>query len=164
MKFQSGKLGAPKGHPKYKRPEPVPTITVEYSEDECPYCNAKLNSPTETKRIIEEEIPEPQPIRVIEHIINSYVCPRCHKKVIARNKAPRGCFGKNVQTHVALLKFEDRLPLRKVENLLNRNHKLKITNAGIYGITKQAARKLNKTHYNIIKEIRYSKTIYVDET
>lgn len=164
MKFQSGKLGAPKGHPKYERPEPIPTITVEYSEDECPHCHAKLSSPTETKSIIEEEIPEPQPIRVLEHKINSYVCPRCHKKVVARNKAPSGRFGKNVQTHVALLKFEDRLPLRKVENSLNRNHKLKITNTGIYGITKQVARKLDKNHYDTIKEIRSAKIIYVDET
>ena len=164
MRIQSRKLGAPKGHPKYERPEPVPTLTVEYSEDNCPHCNSKLNSPTETKRVIEEEIPEPQPIRVIEHIVNSYVCPQCYKKVIAKNKAPSGCFEKNVQTHVALLKFEDRLPLRKVENSLNRNHNLKITNVGIYGITKQVARKLDKTNQDIIKEVRSAKIIYVDET
>jgi transposase len=164
LRTQSGKLGAPKGHPKYERPKPIPTITVEYSEDECPYCNSKLNSPTETKSIIEEEIPEPQPIKVIKHKVNSYICPKCYRKVIAKNKAPRGCFGKNVQTHVALLKFEDRLPLRKVENSLNRNHKLKITNTGIYRITKQVARKLDKNHCDIIKAIRSAKIIYVDET
>ena len=137
---------------------------MEYFEDECPHCNAKLDSPTETKIVIEEEIPEPQPIRVVEHKINSYVCPQCNKKIVAKNKAPNGCFGKNVQTHVALLKFEDRLPLRKVENSLNRNHKLKITNSGIYGITKQVARKLDGNHYDIIKEARSAKIIYTDET
>lgn len=164
MSSQLGKLGAKKGHPKYERSKPIPTLTVEYSEDECPHCSAKLNSPTETKSIIEEEIPEPQPLKITEHKINSYVCPQCYKRVVAKNKAPRGCFGKNVQTHVALLKFEDRLPLRKVENSLNRNHKLKITNTGIYGITKQVARKLDKTNQDIIKEIRSAKIIYVDET
>lgn len=164
MRPQLGKIGAPKGHPKYERPEAIPNFTVEYSENKCPHCDSKLNSPTDSRRIIEEEIPEPQPIIVVEHKINSYVCPQCHKKIVAKNKAPNGCFGKNVQTHVALLKFEDRLPLRKVENSLNRNHGLKITNTGIYGITKQVARKLDKNHCDIIKAIRSANIVYTDET
>ena len=163
MKTNSKKLGAPKGHPKYERPEPIPTLTIEYSENKCPHCNSKLNSPTETKRIIEEEIPEPQPIRVVEHKINRYVCPWCHKKIVAKNKAPRGCFGKNVQTNIVLLKFEDRLPLRKVENSLCRNYGLKITNTGIYGITKQVAKKLDKPIvFKSFKSLASSKVIRVE--
>jgi len=120
--------------------------------------------PTSTKRILEEEIPKPQPIKVTEHLVNHYICPSCNKKIIAKNNAPRGRFGENVQTHVALLKFEDRLPLRKVENSLFRNHNLKITNSGIYKITKQVARKLSEPYYDVIKEIRSSDILHVDET
>lgn len=69
-----------------------------------------------------------------------------------------------MQTHIALSKFEDRLPLRKVENSLFRNHNLKITNSGIYKITKQVAQKLGKEYYEVIKEIRSSNILHVDET
>lgn len=96
--------------------------------------------------------------------MNYYFCSRCNKEIIAKNNAPRGCFGKNVQAHVTLLKFEDRLPLRKVENSLLRCHNLKITNVGIYGISKQVAKKLGDNHYEIMKAIRSSKIVYADET
>lgn len=161
---KNGKIGAPKGHPKYERQRPTPTMTVEYSEKSCPYCDSKLGLPAEMKEIIEEEIPEPQPIRVIKHIVNYYTCPNCQKKTIAKNNAPRGCFGKNVQAHITLLKFEDRLPLRKVENSLLRCYNLKITNVGIYCISKQVAKKLGNNHHEIIKTIRSSKILYIDET
>jgi len=62
----NGKLGAPIGHPKYEREEPELTGSVEYTEDTCPKCNSKLGNPFKTDRIIEEEIPEPQPVEVIE--------------------------------------------------------------------------------------------------
>ncbi|MCK4996792.1 IS66 family transposase [Candidatus Pacearchaeota archaeon] len=164
MKISSGKLGAPKGHPKYFRKDPTPTRRIEYTEDICPHCAAKLKSPTSMRRILEEEIPKPQPLEVTEHLVNTYICPNCNKKITAKNSAPKGRFGKNVQTHIALSKFEDRLPLRKVKNSLLRNHNLEITNPGIYGITKQVAQKLEEPYYDIMKWIRSCKILYIDET
>jgi len=161
---KSRKLGAPKGHPKYERVKPIPNLTIEYSEDSCIFCNAKLGPPIETKIILEEEIPEPQPIQVTEHKINCYICFKCKKKIIAKNNAPRGCFGKNVHSHVTLLKFEDRLPLRKVETSLQRHYGITITNTGIYGITKRVAKKLGNPYYDIIKIIRSADILYIDET
>ena len=73
-KESNKKLGAPKGHPKYERPEPEPTGSVEYTEHKCPDCNADLEKPFKTERVIEEEIPEPQPVEVIEHLVNHYKC------------------------------------------------------------------------------------------
>lgn len=159
-----GKLGAKLGHKKYFRKEPKPTETKTYSENNCPRCSAILGIPIKTKRTLEEEIPKPQSIKVTEHLVNHYVCPRCSRKVIAKNNVPRGIFGKNIQTHIALSKFEDRLPLRKVKNSLMRNHNLEITDAGIYKITKQVARKLGKQYYEIIKKIRSAKILHIDET
>jgi transposase len=164
LKTRFGKLGAKKGHPKYERQKPTPTVRVEYSEENCHHCNEKLGMPTETKEFFEEEIPEPQPIKVIKHLVNCYICPCCKRKIIAKNNAPRGCFGKNVHSHVTLLKFEDRLPLRKVETSLERHYNIKITNTGIYGITKRVARKLNDPYYEIIKDIRSANILYIDET
>jgi len=164
LSSQSGKLGAKKGHEKWARKQPEPNEFIDWKETRCPNCKSKLISPYKIEKRIEEEIPNPQQIRVIEHSIHHYQCSCCNKNIVARNKAPRSCFGKNVQSHVVLLKFEDRLPLRKVETSLNRHYKLGITNPGIYKITRQVAKKLTMPHHEIIKDVRSANIVYVDET
>ena len=164
MRTQSGKLGAQKGHEKWMREQPEPNEFIDWKEINCPNCQSKLISPYKIEKRIEEEIPETQLIRVIELSIHHYQCSSCNKNIVARNKAPRSKFGKNVQSHVALLKFEDRLPLRKVEISLNRHYGLGITNTGIYGITKQVARRLGEPYYEITKDVRSADIVYVDET
>lgn len=163
-KESSGKLGAKKGHPKWEREEPEPTGSVEYMEETCPHCNSKLGKPFRTERSIEEEIPEPQPIEVTEHLVNHYKCPKCKKHIIAENNTPVGRFGKNVLTHVTLLKFDDRLPLRKVVNSLERHYNLTLTNVGVLNITGKVAQKLQVPYKALIKRIRKAKVLYVDET
>lgn len=163
-KESSGKLGAKIGHPKWERKEPEPTGSVEYSEDTCPHCNAELNEPFRTERIIEEEIPEPQPIEVIEHLVNHYRCPKCNKHIVAKNNVPSGRFGKNVLTHVTLLKYDDRLPLRKTVSSLERHYNIHITDVGVFNITNSVAKKLELPYKELIQRIRNAKVIYADET
>lgn len=160
----SGKLGAKKGHPKWERKEPESTGSIEYQEGVCPDCQTKLNKPYKSERVIEEEIPEPQPIEVIEHIINHYQCYNCRKHIVAKNSAPKGRFGKNLETHVTLLKYEDRLPLRKVVNALQRHYGITITNTGVLNITKRVAKTLRKPYEQIIRRIREADVVYGDET
>ena len=150
--------------PKYEREDPEPTASIEYIEDTCPHCNSKLNAPYKTDRILEEEIPEPQPIEVTEHVVNHYKCPCCNKHIIAKNNAPIGRFGKNLMAHVSLLKYEDRLPLRKVTSSLERHYNIRISNMGIFKIINRVANKLQIPYKLLIKRIRKARVIYVDET
>lgn len=163
-KESNGKIGAKKGHPKWERKDPEPTMSVEYEEDKCPDCNSDLGQPFKTERVLEEEIPEPQPIEVTEHLVNHYICQFCNKHVVAKNNAPKEHFGKNLMTHVALLKYEDRLPLRKVVNSLNRHYGITITNVGIFKITNRVAKMLEAPYKLLIRKIRRAKVVYVDET
>lgn len=159
----TGKLGAPKGHPKYSRKEPSPDKTIVYEKVDEIYQDRELAFLGE-KIVYEEEIPEPQPVFVIKHVIYYYLDIGSKEIIYAKNNAPKSCFGKNAHTHVTLLKFEDRLPLRKVASSLKRHYKIEITNTGIYGITKRVARKLGNPYYDIIKIIRTSDILYIDET
>lgn len=163
-KESNKKLGAPIGHPKYERKDPEPTGSVEYIEDACPDCNEKLGKPFKTDRIIEEEIPEPRPIEVIEHLVNHYLCPNCKKHIVAKNSAPNGRFGKNILTHVTLLKFEDRLPLRKTVSSLERHYGITLSNVGAFKITDKVSKKLQIPYKEFIQRIRNAKVVYVDET
>ena len=160
----SGKLGAPIGHPKYERPEPKITETKTYATKFCPRCSAPLEKPDLIKRQIEEEIPEPQPIKCVEHLIGCYRCKNCGKEVVSENDAPQGRFGKNAVTQISLLKYDDRLPLRKTSNSLDRHYKLKITHVGIFKVVVRVAKRLRGFYYEIILEIRSARVLYVDET
>lgn len=150
----AGKLGAPLGHPRYERKEPEPTGSVEYIEEACPYCNTKLGKPFKTVRRISEEIPEPQPIEVIEHLINHYKCPSCKKEVVAQTNLPSGRFGVNLQMHVTLLKFDDRLPLKKAVSSLERHYGITITDVAALNITEDVASKLQKPYKQVIRRLR----------
>jgi transposase len=159
----SGRLGAPKGHPKYEREEPEITKTIKHTVDACPYCNTQLNL-KEILEVIEEEIPEMKKIKAIKHLIEWGICPNCKRRVVAKNNAPADRFGPNLKSHITLLRHDDRLPLRKVESALLRNHDFKITHTGIMKIIRQVAKKLKEPYYEIIKLIRSSKVVYIDET
>jgi len=159
----SGKLGAPEGHPKYEREEPEITKTIKHTVDACPYCNTQLNL-KEILEVIEEEIPEMKQVKAIKHLIEWGICPNCKKRVIAKNNAPADRFGQNLKSHITLLRHDDRLPLRKVQSTLDRDNNFKITHTGIMKIIRQVAKKLKEPYYEIIKLIRSSKVIYIDET
>ncbi len=163
-KEPSGKLGALEGHQKYERPEPEPDKTVEYKETSCSHCKSKLGRPFKVDRRIIEEIPEPRPVKVTEHLIHHYKCKKCFKITVARNKVPKGSFGWNLQSHVTLLKYADRLPLRKVVESLNRHYGLNISNTGVMKITNRTSKLLQREYWNQIMQLRGCGFVHVDET
>lgn len=159
----SGKLGAPKGHPKYEREEPEIDETIRHTIDTCPFCNSKLDT-KEVLGVLEEEIPEMKQIKAIKHLIEWAICPNCKKRVIAKNNAPADRFGPNLKSKITLLRHDDRLPLRKTESTLLRDHSFKITHTGIMKVIRQVAKKLKEPYYEVIKTIRSSDVVYIDET
>jgi len=159
-----GKIGAKEGHEKWKREQPTPTETIEHSETHCPRCNHKLGKPITVDRKIVEDIPEPTPVIVTEHLINHYKCEHCGKKVVPKVKLPRGSFGYNTQTEIALLNVDSRLPLRKIKSILKRTHKLIITDAQICKMLRNTSKKLSKEQQKNISLLRASPFVHADET
>ena len=162
-KESNGKLGAETGHEKWIRRQPEPTETVEHKLDYCPHCKHKLKKPFKVERRIIEEIPEPQPLKVIEHLISHYECSHCHKKLKAKTKLPKGMFGVNAEALTVLLHFEDRLPLRKTVTALERLG-LNMTNVCVYKISKRTAKRLLPEYCKQIQLLRASRVVYADET
>lgn len=159
----SGRLGAPKGHPKYEREEPEIDEVIEHKVGTCPYCNSRLDI-KEVLEVLEEEMPELKKIKVFKHLIEWAICPNCKKRVIAKNNAPPDRFGPILKSKITLLKHDDRLPLRKVKLTLLRDHDFKITHTGIMRVIRSVAKKLKEPYYEIIKWIRSSPVVYIDET
>src|SRR3989338_492225 len=132
----------------------------------CPECNFSLGNPKRTEKRIIEELPEPQPLRIIEFLISHYYCKKCNKEIITtHHELPKkGRLGNNLQAQIVLAKYEDRLPLRKIASMLNRQYNLKLTAATIQDVLRRTAEKLKPYYEKIKEEIRNSSRINGDET
>ena len=162
----SGKQGAPVGHEGTTRPTASPTETKTLHLDLCPDCHSILGKPVRVERRVVEELPEPQPLRVIEFFIPHYNCKKCKKEIIpAHSELPKsGRLGNNLQSQIVLMKYEDRLPLRKIITPLNREHPLGLTAATILDVLRRAAHRLKPEYKKIKREIRKSTRAHADET
>jgi transposase len=161
-----GKPGQKVGHRGVSRPLASPDKEVEVTADRCPECGTELGDPVRIESKIIEEIPEPQPIIITEFKIAHYRCPSCHKEVAASNPniPVEGRFGNNVIAQTTLLKYEDRLPHRKIQNALRRLHGLNICPATILDLTRRAADAVQPQYDAILDKIRDAPILYVDET
>ena len=161
-----GKSGQKIGHKGTTRPYAAPDYQVEVKLDRCPDCGMALKSPFRIESKIIEEIPEPQPVMIIEYKIAHYKCPRCRKEVIAKDaNCPReGKFGNNIISQATLLKYADRLPHRKIHETLRKLHGLKISPATILDLTRRAAEAVQMDYNLILNKIRMAPILFVDET
>lgn len=159
-------VGAPKGHPGTTREVPEPTESKTLCLDVCPCCHGSLGEPKYVQRRVIEDIPDPQPLRVIEFFIPHYYCKHCDKEVIPTHPElpSEGRLGNNLQAQISLMKFEDRLPHRKIVQTLNRQYKLSLTPATILDVTRRVADKLKGIYEGIKQEIKKSLQCNADET
>jgi transposase len=165
-KDNKGKPGQKEGHKGVTRPYATPDSQVEVTADRCPDCGAELGTPFRIESKIIEEIPEPQPVMVTEYKIAHYRCPCCQKEVVANDAGcpHEGKFGNNTIAQATLLKYEDRLPHRKIQSTLNRMHGLNISPATVFDLTRRAAEAVQSDYDAILNKIRNAPILYVDET
>ena len=160
----NGKIGRPSGLPGSTRPTPNPDRKVEKTFNRCPNCDSRLKH-IRKESVIIEEIPNPQPIEVVEYVNNHYECKNCGEVVAKDENCPKqGRFGNNVLAHCTLMKFEDRLTFRKLHSSLKRHYNLDITPASIMNMTRNVFRKLEPEHEELVNTIRSSPCVYADET
>jgi transposase len=165
-KNNKGKPGQKVGHKGLTRPYATPDRQVEVTMDRCPDCGTDLGAPFRIDSKIVEEIPEPQPIIVTEYKIAHYRCPCCLKEVAAKDPGcpHEGKFGNNVIAQATLLKYEDRIPHRKIHDAMMRIFGLKISPATIFDLTRRAADAVRSEYDAILSKIRSAPILYVDET
>lgn len=158
-----GKRGAPEGHDGATRPNPEPTMRMEHVLQKCTHCLGLLGKPDYCERRLEEEIPKPQPIEVTEHLVWHYTCPRCGKHNSAEGST-LGRFGPRTCAHVALLKFDDRLPHVKVVQALSRQFGLTMTPPTVLRITQRVADATRVSYEALLKALLQQPYIHIDET
>lgn len=158
-----GRRGAPEGHEGSTRSDPEPTMRMEHVLDVCEHCKGSLGEPLFVERRLVEEVPEPRPVEVTEHLIPHYACPHCGQHTAARLPA-LGRFGPRTCAQVAVLKFSDRLPHAKVAQTLQRDFGLEVTPPTVMSITQRVAAATRDKYDLLVKRIRREPFVHIDET
>jgi len=158
--------GRPKGYPGKTRPVPKPDMVKAPEWNECLECGAPLGGPLYVSHHLREEISNPSPRATIDFLELEGRCDACGAHVVARHPdcPPDGRFGKNALVQTTLLKFEERLPHRKVCETLDRVYGLSVTPATVFDITRRVSDWLRPAYEKIMGQIRGSPVVYVDET
>ena len=159
--------GRPRGHRGVTRPRPQPDVVLEPPrKTRCEDCGSPLGEPTEVGHRVVEEIGNPAPRRVIDYLEHEWMCEACGEYTSSRHPdcPPLGRLGKNALVQATLLKFQDRLPLRKAAEALRRTYGLTVTPATVLDITRRVAWWIRPEYGRILQRIRASGVVYVDET
>ncbi|MFH1376167.1 MAG: IS66 family transposase [Candidatus Woesearchaeota archaeon] len=162
----NNKIGAPIGHKGTTRKTPEPNRFKELKLAKCPDCNKRLGRPRHIKRKIIEDIPDLLPLKITQFTIPHYFCNNCNKEVIPTDPElpDEGRFGPNLQSEITLMKYEDRLPHRKISDNLNRRYGLELTPASILDITRRVSDNLQPIFNAIKQEVISSAQTNADET
>ena len=163
---EKGTPGQKEGHVGITRPAPEPTERKEAKMTNCPDCSSPLGKPKRFEHRIITDIPVPLPVKVTDYILYVYDCPTCHSEIVANHPdlPAEGDFGKNTLAHTTLMKYEDRLPHRKVQAALNRQFGLDISPGAIFDFTRRTSDSLTGVYDAILERIRDADIVHVDET
>ena len=115
--------GSPKGHAGRTRPRLKPDfVKAPVVRERCDRCGAPLGEPCYVDHHAVEGIPNPKRRQVVDYLEFIWKCDSCSSKITAKHPdcPPEGVFGKNVYVQTTLLRYEDRLPMRKVKGALER--------------------------------------------
>jgi len=115
---------------------------------------------------IVEEIGNPALKQMIDFREFGWECTGCGASTTARHPdcSPSGRFGRNVLVQATLMKYEERLPHRKVSEALERTYGLRVTPATVLDITRRVSGWLRPEYTRILHRIRSAGVVYVDET
>ncbi len=157
-------VGKKIGYKGATRKQKEPNDFISCFDNVCSQCG-KHNKPTEIKTKIYEDIPDPQPVKIVKAEWGIYDCGCGHHWESKPEEVPdKGIFGKNMQSQITLLRFDDRLPLRKTVSAIERQYKTSLTSKTVYDVTKRVADKITPAYNEIKQKIRRATHLHIDET
>ena len=147
----------------------TPTRCVEHALDRCPTCDYQLqgHSLDYTREVI--EVPEPQPLEVVEHWVIKRFCPHCRRwhspKLDLRGQVlGQGRIGVRIASLIAYLRNTMRLPIRRIQTYLHTLHLLVLSAGEIVELLHQVRRALHPAIEGLKQRARESPILHGDET
>ncbi len=153
----------------HSRHREAPTRTVRHALERCPQCQYHLNGESldYTRQII--ELPEPQPVEVIEHQVVKRYCPHCQRwqspKLDLRGQVfGQGRIGLRLVSMIAYLRQALRLPVRRIKDYLETCHRCSLSIGEIVELLHDMRQATEEAVTALKERMRQSKIVHADET
>jgi transposase len=156
-------------HHNHGRKRMTPTRYIEHALERCPDCHYRLqgHSLDYSREVI--ELPNPQPVEVIEHRVIKRFCPHCQRWHSPRldltgQVLGQGRIGVRIATLIGYLRNTLRLPIRRIQTYLNTLHQLQLSAGEIVELLHQLRRTLQDDITSLKQQARASPILHGDET
>ena len=156
-------------HHNHGRKRMTPTLSVEHALDRCPDCHYRLqgHSLDYAREVL--ELPEPQPIEVIEHRVIKRFCPHCRrwhspKLNLEGQVLGQGRVGVRIVSLIAYLRTTLRLPIRRIQAYLASLHQLFLSTGELVEVLHQLRQHVQPTIDALKTQARASPILHGDET
>jgi transposase len=136
----------------------------------CPRCGRHLSGGWVHRRLQVIELPPTQPAIVTEHVLIRRQCPGCQRRVlpplpgVTAGRVGRCRFGPRLLAQVATMATVERLPIRLIQERLQRQHDLHLSRGGIVGLLRQVAQSGQPVYQSLQAQVRASPVVHADET
>jgi transposase len=147
----------------------TPTRIEQHALDRCPDCGQRLHGGTLARRRQVIEIPEPQPVEVIEHQVIKRWCAWCKrwqapKLDLQGHVLGRSRLGVRIASLIAYLRHTLRLPIRRIQVYLQTVHHLRISSGEIVELLHHVRRATQPALERLKAQARASPILHADET
>jgi transposase len=146
-----------------------PTRVERHALERCPKCACGLSGESidYTRQVV--ELPEPQPVEVIEHQVLKRWCPSCGawcspQLDLSGQVLGHGRIGVRIASLVAYLRTTLRVPVRGVQEYLQTVHGLRLSIGEIVGLMHGVRRALQGQIDALREAVRASQVVHCDET
>ncbi len=155
-------------HNRARRLEP-PTRIEQHALAQCPDCRQRLRGGILARRRQVLEIPDPQPVMVIEHQVIKRWCAWCHRwqapKLDLRGQVlGQSRLGVRVASLIAYLRTTLRLPVRRIRAYLQTRHHLTLSTGEIIDLLHRLRRATRPALERLNAQARASPILHADET
>jgi transposase len=151
------------------RPRQEPTQIVLHALERCPDCGYVLRgqSVARTRQVI--ELPEPQPVSIIEHRVLKRHCPVCDRWWTPQvdfggHVLGQGRFGVRLVSLIAYLRQSARLPVRTIQQVLATLHRLHLSVGAITDLLQRLHHATQPEQEALRAQARASPVGHMDET
>lgn len=146
-----------------------PTRIERHAVQECPTCGYHLRGESEAYRRQVIELPEPQPVEVIEHVILKRRCPVCQawqqpainwsEQVIGQ-----GRIGVRLGALIVYLRQALRAPLRAIQEYLTTIHQVHLSVGELNGLLNRMHQQVRPAVEQLKQTVRQQRVVHGDET
>jgi transposase len=151
------------------RPREMPTRTVQHTLDRCPQCRYHLkgDSLDYARQVI--ELPEPQPVEVIEHQVIKRYCPHCRRwqspKLDLKGRVfGQGRIGVRLASVIGYLRQSLRMTVRHIQEYLETFHRFKVSIGEIVELSHGVREASNSALTDLKRQMQQSRILHADET